>query len=147
MAEVERIRGRVQPGEDPGQCPTAVAVQDLVRKEGDVRRDTGDRTRGADDAGHVGAVEVVVVGVGVAMDVVVTAHDAAATAEAAAEVGMVVVDPGVEHRDGLTGPGDRPTGRIAQVPDRGRAHVRDRVGERCVVLPVGIHPRHPGHGA
>ena len=97
----------------------ALAAEHAVGEQVDLRGHADDLAVGADDAGDVGAVAAAVVGelvgdgglagagvVGVA-DEVVAADDAVVREvlrlvvhAGAAEIGMVVVDAGVDHRDG-----------------------------------------------
>ena len=106
----------LQPGEDHVGRPVVAAADDAIGAERDVRRHALDGAVGADDAGDVRAVAVAVVRVRVRVQVrlpreaalvrvvavaheVVTRRDPAAGPEAATEIRMLVVDPGVDHRD------------------------------------------------
>ena len=92
-----------------------IAAEDAVGVEPHPGGDAGNRAVGADDARHVRAVSAAVVrerirgrhrvearrhwvGIEGVADQVEALRHAAAAAEAAAEIGMVVVDAGIDHR-------------------------------------------------
>ncbi len=107
--------GTLERGNDDVGAGTALAAEHPVGAERDLGRHTGDAAGagrlGAHDACHVRAVAVAVIririrhgrraggGIVVVADEVVAVGDLVARAEAAAEIGMVVVDAGVDHGD------------------------------------------------
>ncbi len=151
--------GPVHGGHDDVGRAAAVAAEDPVGAERDVRGHPLDLPVGADDAGHVRAVSATVVGEGVGpggvgrgigtAGVVGVAHEVVAIGHArvrevtgfvvdagSAEVGMVVVDAGVDdaHLDALAGDaqflvGDICTGQLLCVLDGGGGVTLDGLGE------------------
>jgi hypothetical protein len=81
----------------------STAVENFERDESHVGRDAGRvGVRAADNSGQVRAVAVIVHRVGVVVDEVMAGDDAFARSEAAAEVGVIVIDAGVENGDRVT---------------------------------------------
>ncbi len=128
----------------------AGAAEDAVGEQVDLRRDTRDHAVRADDAGDVGAVTVAIIGQrighrdravagriavrieGVADEIPALRHPAV-DPEAAAEIGMVVVEAGIDHGDTDPATGEPPS--LLEPFDAGR---RPGGGERAFRLPPGI---------
>ena len=113
----------IQPGEPVGDPAARIAGEDLDADDLGVGGETwrGDVAVGGDDAGHIGAVAVVILGarsLGRGVGRAVPGGEAVLADDVAGQVGVRRVDAGIEHRRRHTGAGDA-IGRVDHIRAQG----------------------------
>ncbi len=124
---------------DPGGIAVAFGMQHLIAHQAGVRSHSLQLSVGRHDAGHMGAVPVVVHGVAIVVHEVIAAQHLEPRAHAPAQVGVQVVDACVQDGHHHAASGDIVFGPYTVRPDHGHTFV-----EQGLHLGVAVHRLHIG---